>query len=126
MFTNTRIASSKLYSLFARPQQQQQALRAITPVSVQSRRLNSSWVGTNQDDHAVNRQKKRDTTDPETDASSAGLKDREEKHGLPDSSKPQGATERGGLKHERKAKSEHPKAPEPILGMNDERGQRGH
>ncbi|KAL5365280.1 hypothetical protein BJX96DRAFT_158882 [Aspergillus floccosus] len=100
-----------------------------TPNSVRSR-LNSSlskgWRGTRQEDHAVNRSKKRDTTDPTTDAASSGLKDREESEGVVDDFKPAGATERGGLQHERKAKKEHPKAPEPIIGMNDERAQKGH
>ncbi|PYI06835.1 hypothetical protein BO78DRAFT_268956, partial [Aspergillus sclerotiicarbonarius CBS 121057] len=97
-----------------------------TPRSVQAR-LNSGvykdWKGTGSEDHAVNRAKKRDTTDPTTDASASVMKDREESEGIANSSKPQGATERGGTKHGRKAKQEHPKAPEPVIGMNDERGQ---
>lgn len=67
--------------------------------------------------------KKNDTTDPPTDASSASMKDRQEAEGIADESKSQGTTERGGAKHGRKAKEEHPKAPEPIIGLNDERGQ---
>ncbi|RAH43580.1 uncharacterized protein BO95DRAFT_444956 [Aspergillus brunneoviolaceus CBS 621.78] len=123
LFTTTRIAS-RLPGLLAR--QQQQALRIAAPATTAQARLNSSWVGTKAEDHAVNRTKKRDTTDVSTDASAAGQEDRESSYGVPDSSKQGGATERGGLKHERKAKKEHPKAPEPVIGMNDERGQRGH
>ncbi|PYI14543.1 hypothetical protein BO86DRAFT_385680 [Aspergillus japonicus CBS 114.51] len=120
MFTTTRFAS-RLPGLLARQQQQ-----ITNPAIAAQAYRNSSWVGTNADDHAVNRTKKRDNTDVSTDASSAGQEDRESSYGVPDSSKPAGATERGGLKHERKAKKEHPKAPEPVIGMNDERGQRGH
>ncbi|PYH46405.1 uncharacterized protein BP01DRAFT_355436 [Aspergillus saccharolyticus JOP 1030-1] len=125
MFTkSTRIATARLPSRLARQHLQQAAFRTSTTTA--QIRLNSSWEGTKAEDHAVNRTKKGDTTDVETDASRRGQEDREASHGLPDSSKQGAATERGGLKHERKAKKEHPRAPEPIIGMNDERGQRGH
>ncbi|KAF9886307.1 hypothetical protein FE257_011566 [Aspergillus nanangensis] len=97
-----------------------------TPNSVRNR-LNSSlskgWEGSKAEDHTVNRAKRHDTTDPSTAASSSGMKDRMEAKINADDSKPQGTTERGGSEHQRKAKKEHPKAPEPIIGMNDERGR---
>lgn len=43
--------------------------------------------------------------------------------GIADNTKSQGMTERGGRKQARKAKEEHPAAPEPIIGMNDERAE---
>lgn len=43
--------------------------------------------------------------------------------GVADNTKSQATTERGGRKQERKAKEEHPAAPKPIIGMNDERAQ---
>ncbi|KAB8237371.1 hypothetical protein ETB97_001588 [Aspergillus alliaceus] len=100
-----------------------------TPRSVRAR-LNSSitqgWKGTSPDDHTVDRRKKGDTTDPTVEGAHSGMKDREESKGIARDDKPQAATERGGVKHGKKAKEEHPKAPEPIIGMNDERAQKGH
>lgn len=72
-------------------------------------------------EHAVNRAQNNDTTDPGTKASSEGMADRMESEGIADPTKSEATTERGGLKAERKAKEEHPKAPEPVIGMNDER-----
>lgn len=91
-------------------------------------RLNSSlgqeWKGSSTDDHAVERSKhKRDITDPQTESSASGLKEKKESWGVADESKQGGVTEREGLKEERQAKKEHPKAPEPIIGMNDEKGE---
>ncbi|KAI9931910.1 hypothetical protein ASPWEDRAFT_27806 [Aspergillus wentii DTO 134E9] len=99
-----------------------------TPNSVRARFSGSSpsqWKGSNEQGHAVNRAKGGDTTDPTTEASYAGMKNREESEGIADNTKSEAETERGGLKHQRKAKEEHPNAPEPIIGMNDERGQKG-
>lgn len=74
-------------------------------------------------EHAVNRTQDNDTTDPETKASSDGMTDRRESEGIADPTKSQATTERGGLSAERKAKEEHPKAPRPVIGVNDERAQ---
>lgn len=76
-------------------------------------------------EHAVNRSQDNDTTDPETAASSAGMEDRRQSEFIADPTKSEATTERGGLKAERKAKKEFPKAPEPVIGMNDERAQVG-
>lgn len=43
--------------------------------------------------------------------------------GIADDTKSQGMTERGGRKQAQKTKEEHPAAPEPIIGMNDERAE---
>lgn len=134
MPANTRIQSSasKLHNLLVPrpPTPCLLPLRSIwqpaaihTPRSVQAR-LNSGlgkdWKGTGAEDNAVNRAEKNDTTDPTTDASASVMQDRKEGGG--NDAKPQGATEKGGSQHGKKAKQEHPKAPEPIIGMNDERG----
>lgn len=134
MPANTRIQSSasKLHNLLVPrpPTPCLLPLRSIwqpaaihTPRSVQAR-LNSGlgkdWKGTGAEDHAVDRTQKNDTTDPTTDASASVMQDRKEGEG--NDAKPQGATEKGGSQHGKKAKQEHPKAPEPIIGMNDERG----
>jgi hypothetical protein len=51
------------------------------------------------------------------------MKERERNEGIADDTKQQGTTERGGRKHGQKAKEEHPAAPEPVIGMNDERAR---
>ena len=66
------------------------------------------------EDHAVNR----DGKDVQSATSQASMQDKakgdtDRSHGLSQTS--------GG--QDKKAKKEHPKAPEPIIGMNDERGQ---
>lgn len=74
-----------------------------------------SWSGRKVEDHVVNRS---DAKDVQSESSQAALKEKQEgktshSHGLGQTS--------GGQNS--KAKEEHPKAPEPIIGMNDERGQ---
>jgi len=76
-----------------------------------------------EEEHAVHRTQRNDTTDPETEASSEGMAERGENEGIADGNKSQATTERGGLKHQRRAKEEFPKAPEPVIGMNDERAE---
>jgi len=81
------------------------------------------WKGSSSKDNAVPRAEKGDKLDPETEAAASGLEEREVNEGIADETKSQGRTERGGRKHGKKAKAEHPNAPEPIIGMNDERGE---
>ncbi|PLB43486.1 hypothetical protein P170DRAFT_480462 [Aspergillus steynii IBT 23096] len=87
--------------------------------------LAKDWKGTGAEDHTARRTKKGDKTDPTTDSSAAGMQEREESEGVAHDAKSQATTERGGAKHGKQAKKEHPKAPEPIIGMNDERAQKG-
>lgn len=77
------------------------------------------WKGS--DENTAERSKKGDTTDVHAKSSASGMQERKDYEGIADESKSQGTTERGGSKHSKKAKEEHPKAPEPIIGMNDER-----
>ncbi|GAQ10594.1 hypothetical protein ALT_7915 [Aspergillus lentulus] len=104
-----------------------QPARLPTPGNVRARfnsSLGQEWKGSSTDDHAVKRSKdKRDITDPQTESSASGLKEKKESAGVADQSKQGAVTEREGLKQERQAKKEHPKAPEPIIGMNDERAE---
>lgn len=72
---------------------------------------------------SVKRAKKGDTKDPGAAAVASGLKEREVNEWIADDSKSGAITERGGSKHAAKAKKEHPAAPEPIIGMNDERAR---
>ncbi|KAL4779467.1 hypothetical protein BJX76DRAFT_361768 [Aspergillus varians] len=93
-------------------------------------RLNSGitkdWKGSSGENHATHRvQKEKDRTDPQTIGASRSMKDREQNFGKANSGQSSAATETGGRENEKKAKKDHPKAPEPIIGMNDERGQKG-
>lgn len=83
--------------------------------------LLKEWKGSDSTDSSINRARKGDTNEPTSEATASGFKEREANSGIQDDTKQQGATERGGRKHAQKAKEEHPAAPEPIIGMNDER-----
>ncbi|KAJ5391814.1 hypothetical protein N7509_007304 [Penicillium cosmopolitanum] len=76
-------------------------------------------------DNSVKRAKKGDTRDPGAAAVASGLEERKANEWIADDSKSGATTERGGSKHAAKAKKEHPAAPEPIIGMNDERARKG-
>ncbi|OKP06434.1 hypothetical protein PENSUB_6424 [Penicillium subrubescens] len=80
------------------------------------------WKGAHPEEHSIPRAKRGDTHDPSADAVSSGMEERDVNEGIADDTKSQATTQRGGRKEERKAKKEHPAAPEPIIGMNDERG----
>ncbi|RMJ26809.1 hypothetical protein PHISP_02351, partial [Aspergillus sp. HF37] len=84
------------------------------------------WTGSSGSEHSVAKAQKGDHTDPEASASEAGMKEQAESHGIANNTKSHATTERDGLHHQRKAKKEHPKAPEPVIGMNDERGEKGN
>lgn len=81
------------------------------------------WKGSSAEDHTRKRSKRGDTEDIHSKEAASGLKERETNQGLADDTKSQGMTERGGTKYSKKAKEEHPKAPEPVIGMNDERSK---
>ncbi|CAI7578954.1 unnamed protein product [Penicillium palitans] len=83
------------------------------------------WKGSSAEDHTRKRSKKGDTEDVHSEAAASGLKERKTNQGLADETKSHGTTERGGTKYGRKAKEEHPKAPEPVIGMSDERPKKG-
>jgi hypothetical protein len=100
---------------------------ALPPIlcapSVRHYSLKKEWEGSSADAHTVKRSKRGDTADIPSDASITGMNERRVNEGVADDTKSQGMTERGGNKHGKKAKEEHPKAPEPVIGMNDERAQ---
>lgn len=81
------------------------------------------WKGSTQEDHTHVRSEHGDTEDVHSEASASARKERQANEGIADDSKSQAITERGGVKHAKKAKEEHPKAPEPVIGMNDERSK---
>ncbi|KAL4806665.1 hypothetical protein BDV18DRAFT_159835 [Aspergillus unguis] len=88
--------------------------------------VNKDWKGSSGEKHATHRaEKEKDHTDPQTIASSRTMQDREENFGVESRGESNAATERGGRKNEKEVKKDHPKAPEPVIGMNDERAQKG-
>lgn len=84
------------------------------------------WKGSSTQDHAINRVSRDDITDPETAAAQQGREERAENEGIADATKSGATTERDLLQNKKKAKKEHPHAPEPIIGMNDEKGEVSH
>ncbi|KAJ5987474.1 hypothetical protein N7451_011839 [Penicillium sp. IBT 35674x] len=88
--------------------------------------ITKQWKGASADDHTTQRSKKGDNYDIHSDASASGMEEKRQNEGIADKTKSQGMTRRGGTESGKKAKSEHPAAPEPVLGMNDERAQKGH
>ncbi|KAI9368671.1 hypothetical protein BJX61DRAFT_546310 [Aspergillus egyptiacus] len=119
--------ASKACGPQARPLLSSMTLR---PTSIAQARPNSGlaqdWKGSGQEKHATTRSKKEhDNTDPETIAANRTREDREENFGVGGTGISDAATERGGRKNEREVKKDHPKAPEPVIGMNDERAQKG-
>jgi hypothetical protein len=85
------------------------------PFSSNLPRLGSSWGGAKQEDHALNRT---DELDVESKAVHSGQRERAGESG-PGSSAATG-TDPG--QQNKKAKEDHPEAPGPVIGMNDERG----
>lgn len=81
------------------------------------------WRGTRAEDNAVDRSKKGDTTDPQTQGANAGLKEKKEGNGANDQKTSQATTERDQRQTTKKSEKEFPKAPRPIIGLTDERGE---
>lgn len=85
--------------------------------------ITKEWKGSQPEEHTKERAKRGDAVDVHAAPSTSGMQEREVNEGIADNTKSQGMTERGGRKQARKAKEEHPAAPEPIIGMNDERAE---
>ena len=90
--------------------------RSVTRGFSVSVRGNSGWDGKQPEEHVTNR-KDKDTLDIQADASRTGHEERAK-----DSTHSQATSERDAGKNNEKAKKDHPEAPGPIIGMNDERG----
>jgi hypothetical protein len=91
------------------------------PLRVRNYSIFEDLKGSSSEEHVRKRSKKGDTEDVHSEAAASGLRERRANQGLADETKSQGMRERGGTKYGKKAKEEHPKAPEPVIGMNDER-----
>jgi len=81
------------------------------------------WGGRSGDDHAV----ERDRHDVQGDASQEGMKKFQEGKDQDTKTSSGGAISRKDERNSNeKAKEEHPEAPTPVIGMNSERGSKGH
>lgn len=85
--------------------------------------ITKQWKGASTDDHTTQRSKRGDEYDIHSSASASGMEERRQSEGVADKTKSQGMTQRGGTESGKKAKADHPAAPEPVIGMNDERAQ---
>ena len=100
-----------------------QTLHSIIPVikhrpvinSSNLSRLGSSWNGRQPAEHAVNR---KDELDVQSEAARSGQRERDGE-AAPGSS---AIAEKDPGKQNKKAERDHPEAPGPVIGMNDERG----
>ena len=93
------------------------------PVRFRSSSIFKTWTGHSPGDDSVSRARNNDANDPSSKGAANGLREREESFGIQDSSRSQAVTEREGLTFSENAKKEHPKAPDPVIGLNDERGR---
>ena len=75
----------------------------------------SDWSGRQPQEHVQNR---KDELDVQSGASQSGKRDRT----ADNENSSQGASERDAGNQNEQAKKDHPEAPGPVIGMNDERG----
>ncbi|ODH27131.1 hypothetical protein ACO22_04296 [Paracoccidioides brasiliensis] len=82
-----------------------------------------AWTGSTGKVNSLEQSKRGDTTNPMTRGSTSGLKEKEEEaQNGSDKSKSQAITEQNHENSTKKTK-EFPEAPDPIIGMTDERGK---
>ena len=87
-----------------------------TTITTRSASGTSDWTGRKTDEHVANRG---DELDVQSGASQSGKRER----ASGDEKQSQGATEKDKGNQNEQAKKDHPEAPGPVIGMNDERGQ---
>ncbi|BDD64307.1 hypothetical protein MPDQ_006321 [Monascus purpureus] len=97
----------------------------LVPIRLKSSSIFNKWTGSSDNDHSIHRAQRRDETDPEVKGTAEGIRERAQSWGIRDRTKSQAVTEREGSTFAKKAKKEHPEAPEPLVGVNDERGRKG-
>jgi hypothetical protein len=76
-----------------------------------------AWTGRTPDEHVVNRTEEKDV---QSKPSHQGMREKDQ-----GDSHARGISEKGG-EDNKKAEQEKPAAPRPVIGMNDERGGKGH
>lgn len=81
------------------------------------------WQGAGKEDQVLNKRKQGDAWDEQAINATAGREEREKNEKNTDATtSQQGVTESDQRGSNEKAKKEHPKAPGPVIGMNDEKG----
>jgi hypothetical protein len=78
----------------------------------------NEWHGRKTNEHVANR---KDELDVQSGASQSGHRER----ASGDEKQSQATTEKDSGNQNEQAKKDHPEAPGPVIGMNDERGQVG-
>ena len=76
----------------------------------------SDWSGRQPDEHVSNR---KDELDVQSGASQSGKRERS----MNNEEASQGTSEKDSGNQNQQAQKDHPEAPGPVIGMNDERGQ---
>lgn len=79
----------------------------------------SDWSGRQSQEHVQNR---KDELDVQSGASQSGKRER----AADNENASQGTSEHDAGNQNEQAQKDHPEAPGPVIGMNDERGQKGH
>lgn len=76
----------------------------------------NEWHGRKTDEHVANR---KDELDVQSGASQSGMRER----ASGDEKQSQATSDKDSGNHNKQAQKDHPEAPGPVIGMNDERGQ---
>ena len=79
----------------------------------------ASWEGRQPEEHVTNR---KDEFDIQSSASKSGKQERAAAGGDGESGQSSATSEKDHGNQNEKAKKDHPEAPGPVIGMNDERG----
>lgn len=101
--------------------------RTIKPTSqirsISTTQSLSAWTGRQPEDNTV---RETDSNNVQQDAVREGKQDRASSDASDGANKSGATSEKDVGNMNKKAKQDHPEAPGPILGMNDERGSKGH
>lgn len=87
------------------------------PATIHSRRTAADWQGRQADEHITN-----STDELNVQASASQSAKRDRAAGAQESNS-QATGEKDAGNQNEQAKKDHPEAPTPVIGMNDERGQ---
>ncbi|KIV84004.1 hypothetical protein PV11_05984 [Exophiala sideris] len=92
-------------------------LSTFSPLRAKAPDSTPGWEGRHGEDHAVNRS----PHDPQSKNAKVGMKEKDQGE-----SQSQAIDQGDHNNSNKKAKEDHPEAPGPVLGMNDERGGKGN
>ncbi|MCJ1230929.1 hypothetical protein MMC12_007603 [Toensbergia leucococca] len=90
----------------------------LQPFSCNNRLSAANWEGRQPEEHITNR---KDELNVQASASKSGKRARAE-----DSDQSSATSSKDQGNQNEQAKKDHPEAPGPVIGMNDERGGKGH